>query len=129
MSDENSSSYGRVRERLDEIVAQVSSKDLPLEKSLDLYEEALRLGGMAAEMIDKTDFTEAELEAISAFDDDEVDEGDAGDPDGEAAADDADDEDSVDDADDAVVVVDEDAAAPAADSEENPESDDVIPAG
>ena len=117
MSDENSSSYGRVRERLDEIVAQVSSKDLPLEKSLDLYEEALRLGGMAAEMIDKTDFTEAELEAISAFDDDEVDEGDAGDEDG------------ADDAGDAVVVDDEDAAAPAADSDEDPESDDVIPAG
>ena len=66
MSD-NSSSYGRIRERLEEIVVQIRSKDVPLEKSLDLYEEALRLGGIAAEMIDKTDFTEDEIAAVDAL--------------------------------------------------------------
>jgi exodeoxyribonuclease VII small subunit len=56
------SSYARTRERLEEIVTQVKAKDIPLEKSLDLYEEALRLGSVCAEMIDRTDFTVEELE-------------------------------------------------------------------
>jgi exodeoxyribonuclease VII small subunit len=57
-------SYLKVSERLEEIVAQVRSKDVPLEKSLDLYEEALRLGGRAAELIDRTDFSPEELQAV-----------------------------------------------------------------
>ncbi|MDR2957380.1 MAG: exodeoxyribonuclease VII small subunit [Coriobacteriales bacterium] len=71
MMSEDSSSYGRVRERLEEIVVQIRSKDVPLEKSLDLYEEALRLGSLAAEMIDNTDFSEAELAALAIVDDDQ----------------------------------------------------------
>ncbi len=59
------STYTRLRERLEEIVVQVRSKDVPLEKSLDLYEEALRLGSRCAEMIDRTDFSADELESIS----------------------------------------------------------------
>jgi exodeoxyribonuclease VII small subunit len=58
------SSYARTRERLEEIVAQVKAKDMPLEKSLDLYEEALRLGNVCAEMIDRTDFSVEELQAV-----------------------------------------------------------------
>ena len=61
MTDQDS--YTHVYERLEEIVAQVRSKDVPLEKSLELYEEALRLGGIAAEMIDRTDFSLEELQA------------------------------------------------------------------
>jgi exodeoxyribonuclease VII small subunit len=60
------SSYARTRERLEEIVAQVKAKDISLEKSLDLYEEALRLGTVCAEKIDRTDFSVEELEAASA---------------------------------------------------------------
>ncbi len=56
------SSYSRTRERLEEIVTQIKAKDIPLEKSLDLYEEALRLGSTCAEMIDRTDFSAEELE-------------------------------------------------------------------
>ena len=63
MNDPNT--YTRLRERLEEIVVQVRSKDVPLEKSLDLYEEALRLGSRCAEMIDRTDFSSEELEAIA----------------------------------------------------------------
>ncbi|MDR0351009.1 MAG: exodeoxyribonuclease VII small subunit [Coriobacteriales bacterium] len=59
MDDKNS--YSRTRQRLEEIVTQVKAKDLPLEKSLDLYEEALRLGKACAEMIDHTDFSAEEL--------------------------------------------------------------------
>jgi exodeoxyribonuclease VII small subunit len=62
---DNQSSYGRARERLEEIVAQVRAKDISLEKSLDLYEEALRLGSTCAEMIDRTDFSVEELEAVA----------------------------------------------------------------
>ncbi|MDR2197524.1 MAG: exodeoxyribonuclease VII small subunit [Coriobacteriales bacterium] len=61
---DNQDTYVRVRERLEEIVLQVKSKDVPLEKSLDLYEEALRLGGICAEMIDRTDFSVEELDAL-----------------------------------------------------------------
>ncbi len=59
------STYSRLRERLEEIVVQVRSRDIPLEKSLDLYEEALRLGSRCAELIDRTDFSTEELESIS----------------------------------------------------------------
>lgn len=62
------SSYSRTRERLEEIVTQIKAKDLPLEKSLDLYEEALRLGSACAEMIDRTDFSAEELAAGSVED-------------------------------------------------------------
>jgi exodeoxyribonuclease VII small subunit len=58
------SSYARLRERMEEIVVQVRSKDVPLEKSLDLYEEALRLGSSCANMIDRTDFSADELDSI-----------------------------------------------------------------
>ncbi|MDR1014077.1 MAG: exodeoxyribonuclease VII small subunit [Coriobacteriales bacterium] len=54
------SSYAHTRQRLEEIVAQVKAKDVPLEKSLDLYEEALRLGSACAETIDHTDFSAEE---------------------------------------------------------------------
>ena len=76
MSDEGSS-YSRIRDRLEEIVTQIRSKDVPLEKSLDLYEEALRLGGMAAEAIDNTDFTEAEIAAVEALFESSLADGDA----------------------------------------------------
>jgi exodeoxyribonuclease VII small subunit len=59
-------SYARTKERLEEIVTQVKAKDMPLEKSLDLYEEALRLGSACAELIDHTDFSVEELEGVSA---------------------------------------------------------------
>lgn len=60
------SSYARVRERLEDIVLQVRSKDVPLEKSLDLYEEAIRLGNTCADLIDKTDFSADEIDALLA---------------------------------------------------------------
>jgi exodeoxyribonuclease VII small subunit len=72
------SSYDRTRERLEEIVTQVKAKDVPLEKSLELYEEALRLGNRCAEMIDRTDFSAEELERaenVNAFEADEADAG------------------------------------------------------
>jgi exodeoxyribonuclease VII small subunit len=89
-------SYSRTRQRLEEIVTQVRAKDVPLEKSLDLYEEALRLGSACAEMIDRTDFSAEELDADTAgagaegaedAEGDEAPGGAAGEVDAEAADD------------------------------------------
>jgi exonuclease VII small subunit len=62
------SSYARTRERLEEIDTQVKARDMSLERSLDLYEEALRLGNVCAEMIDRTDFSAEELEDARSVD-------------------------------------------------------------
>ena len=68
---DDQSSFSKTRERLEEIVTQIKAKDLPLEKSLDLYEEALRLGSECAEMIDRTDFSLEELETDDIITDEE----------------------------------------------------------
>ena len=54
---EDQSSYTHLRKELEDIVVQVRSKDVPLEKCLDLFDEALRIGGQCAEAIDRTDFS------------------------------------------------------------------------
>ena len=46
--------------RLDEIVQQVRDKDVSLEHSLDLFDEAIALGSKAVDMVDTTDFTPEE---------------------------------------------------------------------
>ena len=55
--------FSEVRARLDEILVEVRKKDLSLEKSLDLYEEAIKLGNRCAELVDKPDFTAEEANA------------------------------------------------------------------
>ncbi|MBR2522346.1 MAG: exodeoxyribonuclease VII small subunit [Coriobacteriales bacterium] len=59
------SSYLRVKNHLDAIAEQIRSTDLPLEKALDLYEEAIRLGNSCADLIDMTDFSLEEIEAFN----------------------------------------------------------------
>jgi exodeoxyribonuclease VII small subunit len=113
---DNQSSYGRARERLEEIVAQVRAKDISLEKSLDLYEEALRLGSSCAEMIDRTDFSVEELEAAAQTGEDKEDAGD-----GEGAAD-IEDIEGVEDTDDEV----SDDAADTAGAEDTEDADDAV---
>lgn len=44
--------FGQITERLNEIVAQVRKKDLPLERSLDLFDEAIALGSKAVDFVD-----------------------------------------------------------------------------
>ena len=46
--------------RLDEIVQQVRDKDVSLEHSLDLFDEAIALGSKAVDMVDATDFSPEE---------------------------------------------------------------------
>jgi len=58
-------SYSREKERLEEIVLQTRAKDVPLEKCLDLYDEALGIGTRCVEQLEKTDFTSEELDSIA----------------------------------------------------------------
>lgn len=44
--------FDQITERLDEIVSQVRKKDLPLERSLDLFDEAIALGSKAVDFVD-----------------------------------------------------------------------------
>ena len=62
---EDQSSYAILREELEDIVLQVRSKDVPLEKCLDLFDEAIRIGAQCVESIDRADFSFDELDEAS----------------------------------------------------------------
>jgi len=64
MADNTMNSYSQQKERLEEIVIQIRAKDLPLEKSLDLYDEALAIGTRCVERLEQTDFTAEELDSV-----------------------------------------------------------------
>lgn len=60
--------FGDITGRLDDIVSQVRDKDVSLERSLDLFDEAIALGSKAVDLVDATDFSpeeEAKLEEAS----------------------------------------------------------------
>lgn len=61
-------SFDQITERLDEIVGQVRNKDTSLERSLDLFDEAIALGSKAVDLVDTTEFTPAELEKLESVD-------------------------------------------------------------
>ena len=52
--------FGQITDRLDDIVAQVRDKDVSLERSLDLFDEAIALGSKAVSLVDTTDFSPEE---------------------------------------------------------------------
>ncbi len=52
--------FEQISGRLDEIIGIVKDKDTSLERSLDLFDEAIALGSKAVDMVDTTDFTEGE---------------------------------------------------------------------
>ena len=60
-------SFGDISERLEQIVSEVRRKDIPLESSLDLFEEAIALGQKAVDFVD-TDVVTPE-EALRAEED------------------------------------------------------------
>ena len=49
--------FDDITERLDQIVGDVRDKGTSLERSLDLFDEAIALGSKAVEMVDKVDFS------------------------------------------------------------------------
>lgn len=63
--------FGDITSRLDDIVAQVRDKDVSLERSLDLFDEAIALGSKAVDLVDATDFSpeeEAKLDEADGTD-------------------------------------------------------------
>ncbi len=60
MAESTVHTFGDITERLDEIIAQVRSKDTSLERSLDLFDEAIKLGSKAVELVDSFDMSDEE---------------------------------------------------------------------
>lgn len=56
--------FDDITERLDEIVSQVRSKDTSLERSLDLFDEAIELGSEAVDMVDRLELSPREEELL-----------------------------------------------------------------
>lgn len=70
------STFDDITERLDEIIATVRSKDTSLERSLDLFDEAIELGSRAVDMVDSFELSPREADMLDAQD---AEEGAAGD--------------------------------------------------
>ena len=80
--------FDQITERLSGIVDAVRDRDISLERSLDLFDEAIALGSKAVEMVDATSLTEAEkaqLEGVGAGEG-AAEPGDAAAAEGDAAA-------------------------------------------
>lgn len=64
--------FSQISDRLDDIVSAVRDKDISLERSLDLFDEAIALGSKAVDMVDAVDFSPEEearlVEAAAAED-------------------------------------------------------------
>ena len=58
--------FAQIGDRLDDIVAAVRDKDISLERSLDLFDEAIALGSKAVDMVDATDFSPEEQAQLAA---------------------------------------------------------------
>lgn len=56
--------FDEITSRLDEIVAAVRSKDTSLERSLDLFDEAISLGSKAVDMVDSFELSPREAEQL-----------------------------------------------------------------
>ncbi|OFK24861.1 exodeoxyribonuclease VII small subunit [Olsenella sp. HMSC062G07] len=55
-----------IQGRLDEIIAAVRDKDASLERSLDLFEEAVALGSKAVDLVDMTELSSREAATLAA---------------------------------------------------------------
>lgn len=59
-------SFEQITGRLDEIVTQVKKKDTSIERSLDLFDEAIALGSKAVDLVDVSPVSVAEKEQSAA---------------------------------------------------------------
>lgn len=75
MTDIAQNSFADITARLDEIIASVRSKDTSLERSLDLYDEAIKLASRAAELVDSFDMSPEEAAQLEEAARDEADDG------------------------------------------------------
>lgn len=60
MTESTVHTFEDITARLDEIITTVRSKDTSLERSLDLFDEAISLGSKAVELVDSFDMSPAE---------------------------------------------------------------------
>ncbi len=75
MADTNTRTFDDVLARMDDIVNAVRAKDASLERSLDLFDEAIALGSKAVEMVDSFELSDreaAQLEGDMKADSDEA---------------------------------------------------------
>lgn len=56
--------FDDITARLDEIVSAVRSKDTSLERSLDLFDEAIKLGARAVDMVDSFELSPREADML-----------------------------------------------------------------
>lgn len=56
--------FDEISDRLDQIIATVRSKDTSLERSLDLFDEAIEPGSRAVDMVDKFELTPREADKL-----------------------------------------------------------------
>ena len=75
MADTTVRTFDDITERLDEIITTVRSKDTSLERSLDLFDEAIELGSRAVDMVDSFELSPREAEMLDEQGDD-VDQAD-----------------------------------------------------
>ena len=64
MAETTVRNFDEISSRLDEIIATVRSKDTSLERSLDLFDEAIELGSKAVDMVDKFELSPREAEQL-----------------------------------------------------------------
>ena len=62
--------FDEISDRLDQIIATVRSKDTSLERSLNLFDEAIGLGSRAVDMVDKFELTPRGRQARQEYDED-----------------------------------------------------------
>ncbi len=60
MADSTTHTFDDVLSRMDDIVNAVRAKDASLERSLDLFDEAIALGSKAVEMVDSFELSDRE---------------------------------------------------------------------
>ena len=73
MAESTIHTFEDITTRLDEIIATVRSKDTSLERSLDLFDEAIKLGSKAVELVDSFDMSPTEAAMLEEAQDSPID--------------------------------------------------------
>lgn len=68
LSSQDYTSFTDIKARLEQIITSVKDKEVSLENSLDLFDEAIKLGSRAVDMVDAVDLDDSELLATDADD-------------------------------------------------------------
>lgn len=66
LSSQDYTSFTDIKARLEQIITSVKDKEVSLENSLDLFDEAIKLGSRAVDMVDAVDLDDSELVAMDA---------------------------------------------------------------